>query len=146
MGCPSIEPGAEQNTAVMLRTACYPSQTIHPTPHSPSHTAYHPLSMLSAFVSLAMKCWCYVAYCCEAGQSGFGYRTNTSDFLTGLTLAHGPEVISFWLDKACSVLHEVSMVSVSPHNPSCSSPSLPSIPGDFCREDSGSIVQAVNLP
>lgn len=124
MGCPSIEPGAEQNAAVMLRAACYPSQTIHPTPHSPRHTGYRPPSTLSAFVSLAMKCWCYVAYCCEAGQSGFSYRTNTKDFPIGLSSAHNAEVISLWLDKACSVLHEVSMVSVSPHDPSCSSPSL----------------------
>lgn len=34
-------------------------------------------------------------------------QTNTKDFPTGLATAHSPEVITFRLDKAFPVLHEV---------------------------------------
>lgn len=64
MGCPSIAPGAkvEQDVAVMLRTACSPSQTMHPVPGSPKGAGYRPLSLLSGFVSVAMECQQYVVY------------------------------------------------------------------------------------
>lgn len=56
-------PGAEAQqdvavmltVAVMLRTAHSPSQTMHPTPGGPKSAGYHPLSLLCAFISLAMK-------------------------------------------------------------------------------------------